>query len=238
MKNDLLLLTLLYAVAFTAFIGAINSRGPARVALSYFLAILTLCAAVFHTSQYLAGGSLMTHSDEAVVVTPPLVPVPAPAPAPAPATPPPADTASIAASKNEVANGEVKNELKGVLDIARRISRNLSALNLGTVADVSDEEYEALQNKTVGFLSEARRAKEKLNPIAAKAPESLKLATDDLAKGLDALVTAAYNAERFFKSENDSEEKAHLGAFRKGSQTANALFKKAGTELGSEDAGD
>jgi len=84
MKNDLLLLTLLYAVAFTAFIGAINSRGPARVALSYFLAILTLCAAVFHTSQYLAGGSLMTHSDEAVVVTPPLVPVPAPAPAPAP----------------------------------------------------------------------------------------------------------------------------------------------------------
>jgi hypothetical protein len=50
MKTDLLLLTLLYAVAFTAFIGAINSRGPARVALSYFLAILTLCAAVFHTS--------------------------------------------------------------------------------------------------------------------------------------------------------------------------------------------
>lgn len=240
MKNDLLLLTLLYAVAFSAFIGAINSRGPVRVALSYFLAILTLCAAVFHTSQYLAGGSLGARSDEAVVVTPPPFPTPAvPAQVPAaPVTPPPADTAAIAASKTQVVNGEAKNDLKGVLDIARRISRSLSALNLGTVADVSDEEYEALQNKTVGFLTEARRAKEKLGPIAAKAPEPLKAATNDLSQGIDALVTAAYNAERFFKSENDTEEKAHLGAFRHGSQTANALFKKAGTELGSEDAGE
>jgi|GEM_PF-1802436 len=233
MKTDLMLLTLLYAVAFTAFIGAINARGPARVALSYFLAILTLCAAVFHTSQFLAGGEMR---DDAVVVAPPS-PVVAPVPV-APPAPPAPDTAALAASKNEVAIGEGKNELKGVLEAGRRVARNLSSLNLGAVADISDEEYESLQNRAVGYLAEARRAKERLGAAASKVPPQLKEPQEQLGKGIEALITAAYNAERFFKSENDTEEKQHAAAFRKGAQEANSAFKKAGAALGSEDAGD
>lgn len=249
MKNDLFLLTLLYAIACSAFIGAINARGPIRVALSYFLAILTLCAAIFNTSQYLASGSLSTHTDEGAVVLPPppafpepnmsVAPMPPPPPAPtvsaAPVNAAPADTQGLAASKNDVATSEAKNALKGALESARRIAKNLAALNLGAVADISDEEYESLQNKTVTYLSDARRAKEKLVPIASKVPEGLKVATDNLTKGMDALVTAASNAERFFKSENESEEKSHLAAFKTGSQSAKSLLKKAGNELGSED---
>lgn len=230
MKTDLLLLTLLYAVACTAFIGAINSRGPARVALSYFFAILTLCAAVFHTSQMLADGDL-TKGD--VVVAPP------PAPEPVkPPEPPPPDTAAINASQREAAVSEGKNELKGVLDAARRTSRGLASLNLGQVADISDEEYEALQNRAVGYLAEARKDKDKLTAAAAKIPPQLKDAQDLVSKGIESLVAAAYNAERFFKSENDSEEKQHAAAFRRGSQDANAAFKKAGDMLGSQDSGD
>jgi hypothetical protein len=228
MKTDLMILTLLYAVAFTAFIGAINARGPARVALSYFLAILTLCAAVFHTSQFLAAGELQ---DDAVVVAPP----PVAAPPPVVVEPAP-DTAALAASRNEAAIGEGKNELKGVLEVARRVARNLSSLNLGAVADISDEEYESLQNRAVGYLAEARRAKERLNGAASKIPPQLKETQDLLAKGIESLVTAAYNAERFFKSENDTEEKQHAAAFRRGSQEANAAFRKVGTQLGSEEA--
>jgi hypothetical protein len=228
MKTDLMILTLLYAVAFTAFIGAINARGPARVALSYFLAILTLCAAVFHTSQFLAAGELQ---DDAVVVAPPPVAVPPPV-----VVEPPPDTAALAASRNEAAIGEGKNELKGVLEVARRVARNLSSLNLGAVADISDEEYESLQNRAVGYLAEARRAKERLNGAASKIPPQLKETQDLLAKGIESLVTAAYNAERFFKSENDTEEKQHAAAFRRGSQEANAAFRKVGTQLGSEEA--
>lgn len=230
MKTDLMLLTLLYAVAFAAFIGAINSRGPARVALSYFLAILTLCAAVFHTSQYLAGGGLS--EDDAVVVAPPPVIV---AP-PAPIEPPPPDTAALNASKNAVMVAEGKNELKGVLEVSRRVARNLSTLNLGAVADISDEEYESLQNRAVGYLIEARRAKERLTAAAPKVPPQLKEQQDMLAKGIESLITAAYNAERFFKSENDTEEKQHAAAFRRGAQEANAAFRKVGTLLGSEEA--
>ena len=233
MKNDLMLLTLQYAVAFTAFIGAINARGPARTTLSYFLAILCLCGAVFHTSQYLAGAD-SDRSEEAVVVTPP--PQPAAPPA-APAEPAPApDTAALQAAQDEAAAAESRNELKGVLESARRVTRNLSSLNLQAVADISDEEYEALQNRAVGYLSEARRAKEKL--AAAKVPPQLKDAQDALAKGAESLVAAAYNAERFFKSENDAEEKQHAAAFRRGTQEAGAAFRKAGTLLGSEDAGE
>jgi hypothetical protein len=230
MKTDLMLLTLLYAVAFAAFIGAINSRGPARVALSYFLAILTLCAAVFHTSQYLAGGGLS--QDDAVVVAPP----PAIVAPPGPVEPPPPDTAALNTSKNEVMVAEGKNELKGVLEVCRRVARNLSSLNLGAVADISDEEYESLQNRAVGYLSEARRAKERLTTAAPKVPPQLKEQQDLLAKGVESLITAAYNAERFFKSENDTEEKQHAAAFRRGAQEANAAFKKVGTQLGSEEA--
>jgi hypothetical protein len=230
MKTDLLLLTLLYAVACAAFIGAINARGPARVAFSWFLAILTLCAAVFHTSQMVAGGEL---GKEEVVVAPP-----APEPIKPPEPPAGPDTAALNASQREAAVAEGKNELKGVLDAARRTARSLASLNLGGVADISDEEYEALQNRAVGYLGEARKNKEKLAAAAAKVPPQLKDAQDALAKGVEALVAAAYNAERFFKSENDNEEKQHAAAFRRGAQEANASFKKAGDLLGAQESGE
>ena len=236
MKTDLMLLTLLYAVALTAFIGAINARGPARVALSYFLAILTLCAAVFHTSQYVAGSEL-GHGDDAVVVAPPPQAIKAPEPV-APPPPPPPDTAALGASKTAAAVAEGKLEIKGALESARRAARNMGSLSLSAVADISDEEYEALQNKAVGYLAEARRAKDKFAAVAVKLPPELKEPQDQLAKGLESLVTAAYNAERFFKSENDTEEKQHSAAFRSGLQSANAAFKKVGAGIGSEDAGD
>lgn len=230
MKTDLLLLTLLYAVACSAFIGAINSRGPARVALSYLLAILTLCAAVFHTSQLLASGGLSA-ADEVVVAPPP-----EPVAAPAPVAPPAPDTAALAASQLEAAVSEGKVELRAVLEAARRTARGLASLNLGAVADISDEEYEALQNRAVGHLSEARKTKEKLAAAAAKVPAALKEPQDQLAKGIESLVAAAYNAERFFKSENDTEEKQHAAAFRRGTQESNAAFKKAAELLGGAEA--
>ncbi len=230
MKTDLLLLTLLYAVACASFIGAINSRGPARVALSYVLAIFTLCAAVFHTSQYVAGES----AREEVVVAPP----PEPVKPPEPVAPPPPDTAAINASQRDAAIAEGKHELAGVLESARRTARALASLNLGAVADISDEEYEALQNRAIGYLSEARKNKDKLAAASAKVPPQLKDAQELLAKGIESLIAAAYNAERFFKSENDTEEKSHAAAFRRGSQDAGAAFRKAGEALGSQDSGD
>ncbi len=234
MNSEILQLTLLFAVTCTAFIGAINSRGQARVVLSYALAILTMCATVFQTSQYLVAGSSPVQPEEALVVTPP------PSQPPSVSAPiiPQIDTAALVASKNQVALGESKTDLKGVLVVAQRISRNLSGLNLGVVADISDEEYEALQNKTVGYLSEARQVKEKLAPLLAKSPEALKGTADYLSKGVESLVTAAYNAERFFKAENDTEEKSHLSAFRRGNQAALDFFKKCEMELGSDGAGE
>lgn len=59
MTTESLLLTVLFCLTLTAFIGAVNARGLVRVALSYFFAILCLCAAVFHTTRHFAaeGGS-------------------------------------------------------------------------------------------------------------------------------------------------------------------------------------
>lgn len=225
MQLELLLLTVLYAVSFGAFVGAINAHGPARTALSYFLAILCLCAAVFHTSQYMAvGPSARLPSLEPTV----LVPL-APAPEPVVVTPPPPapDTQNLAASKNAVALAESKAELRAVQESGERVLRSLASLNLGAVADVSDEEYEALQNRAVGYLSEARKAKDRFSAVAAKAPPGLSDTQETLSKAMESLVAAAYNAERFFKSENDTEERERLANYRRGTQAASAGLNKA-----------
>lgn len=224
MQLELLLLTVLYAVSFAAFVGAINAHGPARVALSYFLAILCLCAAVFHTSQYLALGPNAKLSPEPAVIAPP-PPVPDQGVVLAP--PPQPDTQDLAASKNAVALAEAKSELKSVQESAERVLRSLSSLNLGTVADVSDEEYEALQNRAVGYLSEARKVKDKFTAVSTKAPPGLGETKETLSKAIESLIAAAYNAERFFKSENDTEEKERLTNYRRGSQAASAALNKA-----------
>ncbi len=224
MQLELLLLTVLYAVSFGAFVGAINAHGPARTALSYFLAILCLCAAVFHTSQYMAvGPTARLPSSEPTVLVPP-----SPAPEPVVVAPPPApDTQDLAASKNAVALAESKAELKAVQESGERVLRSLASLNLGSVADVSDEEYEALQNRAVGYLSEARKAKDRFAAAAAKSPPGLSGTQETLGKALESLVAAAYNAERFFKSENDTEEKERLANYRRGTQAASAALNKA-----------
>ncbi|HLP42640.1 MAG TPA: hypothetical protein VK465_14115 [Fibrobacteria bacterium] len=230
MQLELLLLTVLYAVALAAFVGAINAHGPVRVTLSYFLAILCLCAAVFHTSQYLAVGSSALSLSRAEPPAPP------PNVSPAPAAPeqgqvlaPPAlsDTQALAASRRDAALAEARAELKQVQESAARVLRNLGSLNLGNVADMSDEEYEALQNRAVGYLSEARRTKERFAAVSAKAPRGLGEAQETLDKAIENLVAAAYNAERFFKSENDTEERERMAGFRRGSQAASAALNKA-----------
>lgn len=226
MQLELLLLTLLYVVAAAAFVGAINSHGPARVVLSYLLAILCLCAAVFHTSQYLAVGPSgysrldsppafsepsSVPADQGVVLAPPAMP----------------DTQALADSRHAAALAEARNEMRQVQESAERILRNLGSLNLAGVADVSDEEYEALQNRAVGYLTEARRARERLQAVTAKAPPGLGETQETLVRGMENLVAAAYNAERFFKSENDTEEKERLANYRRGSQAASAALNKA-----------
>ena len=226
MKTDLLLLTLLYVVAFAAFVGAVNARGPARVAISYFLAILCLCAAVFHTSQFLAAPV-----PEPVVITPPKPEPEVIAPAPGP------DTAGLAASKREAAVGEAKAELKTVLESALRVQRNLASLKLGAAAEISDEEYESLQNRAISYLSEARRVKERMAALSEKLPPGLTEANEALTRGVESLVNTAVNAERFFKAENDSEEKERMAGFRRGSQATAASLRKAGDLLGTAVAG-
>jgi leucyl aminopeptidase len=156
-----------------------------------------------------------------------LVPPAPPAPEPVVSAPPAPDTQDLAASKNAVALAEAKAELKAVQESGERVLRSLASLNLGAVADVSDEEYEALQNRAVGYLSEARKTKDRFTAAVAKAPPGLSGTQETLGKALESLIAAAYNAERFFKSENDTEEKERLANYRRGTQAASAALNKA-----------
>ncbi len=221
MTSQPLLLTLLYAISATAVIGAINARDSVRMVISSLLAILCLAAAVFHTSRYLALND---------VVTPPPAPV---VEAPKPPPPPPPDTVGLAASKRETALAQGRTQLRSVLQTARRLQQNLASVNLSDVADVSDEEYQTMQNHAQAYSAEAQNLKQHFAEVTAALPPGLEASSDAISAAIESLISSAHNLERFFKSEDDTEEKERQENFRHGAQAAEAALQKAENRLGS-----
>ena len=217
MKVEILGIALLFSVAINAFITAINARGPIRVVLSYFLAFICLGTALFFTSQYdsssvtlsaIPGKNLETKPAKLETILPPTSTTVSPegvvvAPAPTP------DTQAIAASHNDAAIGEAKQKLKTLLEAAQRVERTISASTTEGVENLSDEEYEQMQNKAAANLSETRKIRDRTN-ASTKGPEAVKEIEMNLTRGLESLVVAATQYERFFKSEVFKESLGQL----------------------------
>jgi hypothetical protein len=220
MNTDLLLLTLLFAVTLSAFIGALNARGPGKTILSFFLAILCLSAAVFHTSQYVAYLQAEKAIVEAVVAEP-LPPVPA-----AP------DTSGLAASRNAAELGRARTDLSAVVSAAQRLQRSLSAMDLSRVADVSEGEYESLVSRSHLYLAEARKIKEKVEEKEAGLPSAILPAFRNLEKAVEQLSSGAVHAERFFKAENETDERSRRESFRAALRSAANSLQDAEKDLG------
>jgi len=235
MNQEPLLLTILFGIAATAAIGALNSRETVRLVLSSLLAIMTLGAAVYHTSRYLA-------LSETVVEIPPPAPLPPPPPpAPVPKAPPETvmvkpDTAGLGASHRDAAIAQAKGQLRVILAQVLRLQRSLSSFDLSRVADVSDEEYQSMQGRASGYASEGKRIKDKLSEVIMRLPPGMEETALSFDSAMDALIAAARNLERFFKSENDNEERDRKAAFSSGLQNASSALRKLEIRLGSGDA--
>jgi hypothetical protein len=223
-KSELLLLTLLWAITLTGFSAAVNARGPARISISYFIAILCLCGAVFHTSQYLAE----SNSTQAAVIDPT---VPVVENVPQVVLPSAEDTAGLAASKQALITAAARTEMKGALDLAKRLAERLIAVDLGRVSDLSDAEYDAMQNKSFSFKSDVGKVKERLSGLSVTLPGGLQEPAAKIQGAVGQLSQAVQDYDRFFKAENDDEEAKRKQAYQQLTQSALSALKQAEAEL-------
>jgi plasmid maintenance system antidote protein VapI len=222
------MLTLLWAVTLTAFSTAVNARGPARITLSYFFAILCLCASIFHTIQ----GVLTEKAEESAVLEAPvtLAGPDQPVEPVTPMQPSAADTAGLAASQQAAAMGVTRNELRQIVEQGRRLAERLSAVDLSAIPDLSDTEYDAMQNKSFGYRSEVGKLKERLNTLGP-APEPLKAAQNRVQTAVTQLGQSAQAYDRFFKAENDDEESERMQTFQSLTRAALSALKQVENEL-------
>ncbi len=223
MNIEPLLLTLLFAVAATAAIGAINARDTVRMVVNALLAMFCLAAAVYHTSRFLTLKE---------VPPPPPPPIVVPEPPKPPPPPPPPDTVGHGAAKHEALMAQGRTLLRGVFSKAEKLQSNLAAFDLSRVSDVSDEEYSNMQGRAQSYSAEARKLKETLEETVNQLPPGLENASEAISTAIEALAASASNLERFFKSENDSEEQGRSANFRRGVQAAESALRKAEIRLG------
>ncbi len=230
MNNEPLLLTLLYSIAAVGAIGAINSRDTIRMVVSSLLAMFCLAGAVFHTSR------IMALKEVAVAVA--VVPEPTPAPTPIAAPTQPQiivpDTAGMGASKSAAAMTQGRHDLRAVLDNAQRVLQNLSGFDLSRVTEVSDDEYQRMLGKAQGISAEARKLKERSEEAFGAAPEGLSGAVESLRAAILSMTNSSANLERFFKSENDTEERDRKAVYLQGVQAAQSALRKAELRLAKE----
>ena len=213
MISEPLLLTLFYAIAATAVIGALNARGLTRLAISSALALFCLGAAVFHTVHYMAYKETMM---DALTNPAGLAEIP-------PTFPVSHDTGAMAAASTDtVAQATPGSELSGIADDATRLQKDLGAIDLSRVGNMSEAEYARLRNLSSTCATEARTLRDRVSGIAATGGEAVEL----LKGAIEQLDSATRNLNRFFNAESGSEEKALAAAFRSNVQSAGAALEK------------
>ncbi len=164
-----------------------------------------------------------------------VIEAPATLPEPAPMNdvviPAAVDTLGLAASKHAAALGEASNELKQTLELAKRLADRLAGVDLTRVSDLSDAEYDAMQNKAFGFRSDVGKVKERLAEASLKMPPELKTATTKIQNAVGELAQAVQAYDRFFKAENDQEEADKQQNFQRLTQSALSALKQAEIEI-------
>ncbi len=236
MNVEILLITLLYAVTLVGFIAAINSRGPARIGLSYFFAILCLCASVFHTARLLTSseglfgasseaergtraGSAAPAERQTRAVTQEAVIMPADTDV---ATPPPAQ-----ANAQQSGLAEARNRLRSLVESSSRLQGNLSRLVLQNLIDLPEEEFQYMRSVAASSVAEASKLQARFNSLKGEIPTELAEAGKQVERGLEALNGACHNLDRFFRAENEAEERLRRESFLSERQQAAAFFRRA-----------
>lgn len=253
------LLTLFFAIAAAALIGAVNARGTIRTVISYALAAVCLGLAVYHTYRYEARQTAAMD----ILTTPSAPPDMAPAPdSQGGAT---ADTSmgQNAAQNQGLGQGQnqgqdqgqnsnqnsnensnqggvqspidqssANSDLHKILRDARQLQNELSAVNLATVSQISDAEYARMQTNARQYSTDAQNLQTRMATLTASPPMGQEEALQGLTAAIGYLASASQELERFFSSENTADEKMHAAGFRSGTHAAGLSLEKVESRTG------
>ena len=209
-----LLVSLLFAVAATAFIGVLNARGVWRTTVASLLALFCLGAAVFHLTRMIAH----THAavDAPVVVV----------------TPASESSSAVDGAFGDGSSGLSDGDLRDLLTITRALRDSLATEDPTRARTLSDSAYQAFENRTEAYLAQARHLRESAARIAADPPPGMDEAVEYLSLSLQPLVVAARDLNNFFHAENKDEERRLSDSFRQNAQAADTPLRQAEARLG------
>lgn len=210
MSPESILISLLFAVAASAFIGVLNARGVWRTVVASLLALFCLGAAVFHFVRLQA------------------VSLDAPAQAAVPAVQ--ADPMPVEPGVGYEGGNEV--DLRALLASARSLRDSMVVEDPTKARALTDSAYQAFENRTQAYLVQARRLRESAAGLAAAPPPGLEEAAEYLNLGLQPLVAAATDLNRFFHAASKDEERRLVESFRRNAQDADTPLRQAESRLG------
>jgi hypothetical protein len=205
-----ILISLLFAVAAVAFIGVLNARGVWRTVVASLLALFCLGAAVFHAVRHDA-----VSREE---------------PGPAPAAVAEPDPMPMEQGLGYEGGNEV--DLRTLLASTRSLRDSLVLEDPTKARALTDSAYQAFENRTQAYLVQARRLRESAAGLAAAPPPGLEEAAEYLNLGLQPLVAAATDLNRFFHASSKDEERRLVDSFRRNAQDADTPLRQAESRLG------
>jgi hypothetical protein len=205
---------LMVMVTCAAFVGAVNSRGTAKLVVSYLLAFICLAGSVFSITKYAVSASQQKASqlaDEASqLIEEKLEKIEEMAEA--------EKMEEAEQEKQELIN-DYKRKAGEILSKAQHASRVMAGFKLEAS---SDEEYENLSRKASYFIGETRRLKAEVNKL--RPPAGMESSHETLKKGVELLLFTSTKLKRFFNAENSEEELAMERLFRNKNRQAASLL--------------
>lgn len=216
-------------ITCVAFIGAINSKGPVRSGLSYFLAVLCLVLSGYQSfrlgvqvqnkvseANELESGNKIEEKLDAIESLEQNLALQKQEELKN------QQLQEAEIQKNQEAVSLYKNKALNFLVKAKGLNQKLLAHKL--VAD-DDTEYDALVQKASFFLTESqdlKRATEKLIP-----PKGMELAQDLIVNSVDAMVLATTQLRKFYTAESPDEELALTNVYQQKIKQASSLIARA-----------
>lgn len=222
MTTEPLLLTLLYAIAVLAAMGAINANGRVRTGISWILALLCLGAAFFHTNRYIVRNKEAAQETFNATIGAQDV---------SPSASSLVDTTKSASKEKPSSPPSVASpspEFIAAVNAVQHLASDLATLDPSRVNQVSDAEYLRMQNRLQGCKADAQKLMEQVRDSKIKQSAD----GEELNGVAGNLAAAILDLEAFFKSENENQEKEHSSNFHKNIKAVNAALERLKIRLG------
>jgi hypothetical protein len=222
MTLEIMVLILLGGIAVNSFISAINAKGTIRIVFSYILATLVLIGSLIAIVQYVNETNIQAQRERETQLEKRL-----------------ADeqkqreeearlAAAAAAAAADTSNaGKEKQVMSALLDVTDKGIKIASSILSVDIDNVEEDEWDNLSDKASGYMGAASALQKELEEIKRNAGSTFPASISATEKAIGSLVAGASTFKRYFRAENEDEERQYKGKYAGNTNNARALFRDA-----------